>query len=351
MSSPLLPPILQGRSFPDPLSIERNRRREREDETERRIAAAALAGEPTYEEFRAPFLGMPLQGQQLPVPADRRIPTDERIARGRHFAEGLLNTPFSNISPPVPLLPDTNPLPPAALPERPGDPVRSAPSSSAASSPARALRLPGGKILFTNQPTGSEIPEFRNAETLSTRAAGREIRDRDHDTIARMQQERMPAEGTLADEFDFQAVSPTRDLASDLIRRSADVEFRRSRGEDLPDGGLTMIPAMTPETQDRLAIEGGERELQLAQLNNAIQEANRSPEARAADRNLNLQTFNKVFPLITEAQNRIAGMNDPGSPLFIEDPNVRAQAAEFERAQITAILQAAGLSRPTSYLE
>jgi len=165
-------------------------------------------------------------------------------------------------------------------------PLRSAETPAASTKPSmRAVRLPSGKILFTNQDYGGD--EFVGG----TAAAGAEIRSQDR---ARNQQD--PVGRTL--------LSLIRSSTGDLTNASRMQAAVRGEGVGEAAGppALPALPALAPtrrvtgslgefnsspggysqiegtdQQKQELALESGDRELALAQMGQAHQAASMKP--------------------------------------------------------------------------
>lgn len=157
-------------------------------------------------------------------------------------------------------------------------PLRSAetPAASAVKPAMRAIRLPTGKVLFTNQNYGGD--EF----TGGTAAAGAEIRAQDR---ARNAQD--PVGRTM--------LSLIRSSAGDLTGASARQAAVRGEGMQAGPPALALAPTRrvegpafdnspgvsmiegTPLQQQEAAIESGGRELALAQTGQELKAANMAP--------------------------------------------------------------------------
>lgn len=165
-------------------------------------------------------------------------------------------------------------------------PLRSAETpASATKAPIRAIRLPNGKLLFTNQNYGGD--EIVGGPA----AAGTEIRAQDRDRsraatsspvgdtmLGLVRAAAGDQRGALVDASRRQAgmrgetASPAEAAAP--TRRAIGPEF------DSTPGGLSMIEG-TPEQQDELAMESGEREITKGMMAQALQRST-LPLAEAA---------------------------------------------------------------------
>lgn len=219
--------------------------------------------------------------------------------------------------------------------------------SPVSASPIRAMKLPNGKVIFTN--VGSTAP---GATEISTRDAGRDIRAREaartsgavmeEDTTPELSPTGMPAG------FNTVAGGGAPGPMSDLMRASMGQEWARMRGEDVPQGSLSILPA-TPETQDRIDMETGGRELQKANLASELAIAKLPVKEQAALGNQTIQSGNfaldRLLPLYTkalsDADKAMAALTDPNSPM---DPQQRKAAAAEVQARVNAIREVLNLA-------
>jgi hypothetical protein len=135
----------------------------------------------------------------------------------------------------------------------------------------RALRLPNGKIIFTNRvDVGGGSDEKKNAE--SVRAAAGEIQAQDRAS--------------------YGGRTGIQSQMTDLLRAAID-----NRGGSMQPGGEANLDAVSPsydsqspgvsatqgspEQQDELAMESGQRELGLTRLQQEMKAAKMSPEQAA----------------------------------------------------------------------
>ncbi len=178
----------------------------------------------------------------------------------------------------APLVPNS-PAPPPMM-RNPGLPQFYQPPVAAASAPAaapkpepiRALRLPNGKMIFTNQ--GTSVP---GAREISRRDAGAEIRSRAAlgDLTAQMENEGAGAsEGGMAADvplapngmpFGFRQLgSGSSSPSSPILTRAIETELARMRGETGPAPEPMTGSLATDETQRRIVEE--------TQFDNAMRE-------------------------------------------------------------------------------
>lgn len=199
----------------------------------------------------------------------------------------------------------------------------------AKSTPIRALRLPNGKLIFTNQ--GVTEP---GATEISTADAGRDIRARA--AQQRLTQQMEAEDAPAADPFAFRQLGPSSS-APPIAQRSADLELARMRGEapDYVPGSVGTVA--TDETAsriaDEMAMEKGMRELDKAQLASALGVA-RMPieeQARLDD------------PQIRVAQWAMGQMDDIDASIAeagaISDPQLREKTVAELLAQKAALSQ------------
>lgn len=284
------------------------------------------------------------------------MPGDEDLGTThRHIAEGPGAGPMvpnSPLAPPPMLRPNAFPgvdlksmgiTPPAEGEGGIGTPAK----APVTSNPIRALKLPNGKVIFTN--VGNTVP---GAKEISTRDAGRDIRARDAAKTAGMMMEGDETPDLsptgMPSGFNTVAGGGAPGPMSDLMRASVGQEWRRMRGENVPEGSF-LISSGTPEIQDRLEMETGQRELEKAQLAQNLATAKLPPRELAAMGNQTIQSGNfaidRLLPLYTKAlqdsDKAMAALSDPNTPM---DPQQRKAAAAQVQARVNAIKEVLNLA-------
>lgn len=209
----------------------------------------------------------------------------------------------------------------------PVDSGRPTPELATAAAPAppriRAIRMPNGSFLFTNQNYGGE--------EVDVPAAGAAIRAQDRANV-----------------------SPTSSTMSALVRASA----RQAAGERMPslnprqvagpafnaaEPGVSFIEG-TPDQQMAEKLQDNMAKLQLSQLAQEQQLAELPATQRMQLENPDIQTasfvINRFGPALQgvqrDASMKLAAITTPGAEGYIEDPKARQQAERMIRDEYDA---------------
>lgn len=170
-----------------------------------------------------------------------------------------------------------------------------APKPTTTSAPIRALRLPNGKLIFTNQPSS-----YVGSSEISTGDAGRMIRRH---------------------EIEPAAVADLAPSPQGFVNSAATEDTSR-------------------RIADEMALEQADRENSLLAAAAERRMLMMSPEERArlsSPQPADLQVMQAILPQIIAARAR------QQEAMKIEDPTIRARAIEFENQRIEDLFRAAGI--------
>jgi hypothetical protein len=200
----------------------------------------------------------------------------------------------------------------------------------------RALRLPNGKIIFTNRvELGGGSDEKKNAE--SVRAAAGEIQGQDRATYAGRSGIQTQMTDLLRAAIDNHGGS-MQPGAGEANLEAVD------QGYDSQSPGVSAIQG-SPEQQDELAMESGRRELGLTRLQQEMKAAKMSPEqaARLGHPNPQIEIGDKVMKQMNDAKEAIANFQDRNSPFYIKDQVERQRKIAEVQGDIENTLRAYNL--------
>lgn len=221
------------------------------------------------------------------------------------------------------------------LPVQPGGGVPQA----AKPEPIRALRLPNGKVIFTNQAS-----MYPGASEVSRAGAGRDIRGKAAaQRMTAMLEADAGNEGGLAataDPFAFKSygrVPSSQDMAP-LVQRSADLELQRMRGRAPaydPEfiGGSPATDETTARINDEMMMEKGGRELDKASLATALAFARLPIEQQQAQQNPQIAVAQWAMEQVADIDASIVEAN------AIADPQLRDRTIAELQAQKQALNQ------------
>lgn len=208
------------------------------------------------------------------------------------------------------------------------------PAAKPAPSPTRAIRLPNGRIMFTN------LSGNAGGEEISTREGGRAVREQtiSQPGLREAVAERRLDETSLPEKIQGRPIDPTSGTMSALVRASSRAALARGEGgpgeaSPAPSGistiaGTHVLPSQLEDVVNNIALASAGQEFELASkpASEALMAQNKDVQA--------MRGMVSVFaPLLSNA-NRQAQVSEakaqavlaaqPGDPIYIEDPKLRA---------------------------
>ena len=190
----------------------------------------------------------------------------------------------------------------------PSGPVSKAQAAAAPEAGYKAVRLPSGRVVFTNQSL--------EGETVDAYKAARNVG----------QQDQAAAKALST------GGSPVSDVMGAAVRRAA---MFQSRGEEAPRGTVSSALAVTPEMQQAATQQALLGAAALGQAQTAAVTSMKSPEEQAILSNPKVLGIMQFMGMLNKSgADRVRELSTPGSPSYIADPKLRDAAVQQVQADV-----------------